>query len=163
MAQSFADRIEAARRVREAQEASGEAAVRRLWKKLNFAIWGISTQTAVSRQSAALGDKIMRLVQEGELLVEGGQPDTMPAAAWDSFRESLAVGQSWAQRHITAWRQMQEYAARETPERGMAIVTGRPAPPPESHLVRNLAIAGGVALVGGLGYWFWTKRRKGGR
>jgi hypothetical protein len=160
--QAFADRLAAAARVREARIASGEDAVRKLQKKLNFAIWGISTQTAVSAQSAALGQKILRLVAEGNALAAGGQPDTMPAAAWDAFRESLAVGESWAQRHIAAWRDMQEYTASAGPAAGMALVTGR-APAPESHLLRNLAIAGGVAGTLGVGYLIISKlRRKGG-
>lgn len=164
--QEFEDRLAAAARAREARIASGEEAVRKYGKKLAFMTWGLSTQTAVSAKSAALAQRIMDALPEGRALETAGQPDTMPDAAWDSFRETLGVAESWAQRHVVAWRQMQEYAAAAGPERGAALVRGGgPVPEPASHLVRNLVIAGGVAGAIGVGYLIWRKRtqQKGGR
>ena len=164
MGQSFADRLEASRRVREARIASGEEAVRQLSRKLNFAIWGLSRQNAVSDQSAALGEKILGLVTEARTLVAAGQPDTMPDAAWDTFREAIAVGESRAQRHITAWQQMQAYAARATgqPAGTVAITRGTTTAitSQPSHLGRNLTIAAVVAALLGGGYWAWQRSRR---
>jgi hypothetical protein len=162
--QAWLDRMEAANRARAARDASGEAAVKKFRTRFSFMSWGLSTQNAVSPKSAALAQKIMNALVEGRALEAAGQPDTMPDAAWDSFREELAVGESWAQRHIAAWRDMQEYAARSGPEAGMALVTGQTPAEPESHLVRNLAIAGGVAGALGVGYLIIRKiTKKGGR
>jgi hypothetical protein len=166
--QAWLDRLEAANRNRAARVASGEAAVKKFRTRFAFMSWGLSTQNAVSPQSAALAQKIMNSLVEGRSLEAAGQPDTMPDATWDSFREELAVGESWAQRHIAAWRQMQEYAAQSGAPAGpggIALVTGPGAvTEPPSNLGRNLIIASGVAGALGAGYLIIRKlRKKGGR
>lgn len=146
-----------------AREESGENAVTKMQKKLDFLLWGIGTQFAVSETTGKMAEKLLDAAEEAKVLVDAGKPSTMPEASWVSFLESVEVAQGTGQRHKAAWADLN--SIKEAAEARGDIVEIRDGEvvvlesATGSTLVRNFIIFGGVAALVGGAFWFWTKRR----